>query len=352
MTAVHGVVVARNDWGPLAVAITHALSLVDCVHVLDHGSTDQTASGLAVLAEHFGDRMRIYRAQPSTPFDQKLLTNALIAFAEADGADWVYVFDSDEFLIHPSAQSLKEDLRAFDTEVLAARYPVSKFISLRHFDRTNLEHYRELRFRALPQLHDISPDVGWEYLYGGDGTFFDLPSNSKIIMRTRSGSIITQGAHHLYLHPRGGRIVDLDGFECAHVTLIARDMLERKSANGRAHRERGLPRSFGWHNQLINQLDVEGRLDWFWGRHSLDPTTGEVSGPNHETVDSLVESLDPSLRILATIFGSEGLGKYRGEPVRAGQGPDVPITFEDALTVGGFFDDRINRILRARSDSR
>lgn len=45
-----GLLKVKNEWPLLAVTLTHALrNHVDAVYVLDHGSTDGTAAGLAAL---------------------------------------------------------------------------------------------------------------------------------------------------------------------------------------------------------------------------------------------------------------------------------------------------------------
>ena len=57
---IHGLVMARNEWPLLEVAVTHALvHHVDMVHVLDHASTDGTPAGLARLRREWGDRLEV-----------------------------------------------------------------------------------------------------------------------------------------------------------------------------------------------------------------------------------------------------------------------------------------------------
>lgn len=112
---IHGIVLSRNDWGGLAVAISHAFKHVDVIHALNHGSDDQTADGLATLQAMWGDRLKVYTASPEVPFDQSLLTNIVVAQAEAQGANWIYVFDSDEFLLARPGKPLRETLTGVDS---------------------------------------------------------------------------------------------------------------------------------------------------------------------------------------------------------------------------------------------
>ena len=62
---IHGIVVSRNDWGILALSIANVLhNHADIVHVLNHGSSDQTAHGLKVLQEIWGERLKVYSSSP------------------------------------------------------------------------------------------------------------------------------------------------------------------------------------------------------------------------------------------------------------------------------------------------
>jgi hypothetical protein len=108
----------------------------------------------------------------------------------------------------------------------------------------------------------------WDQLYTGDLNFYDLEIFPKIIFRANKNLLVTDGADSLRWVLSEHLILNSPDIDCAHLMLISKDILKTKSAQGESHIKMGLPRTHGTRNQLINKLDSEGRLDWFWERHS------------------------------------------------------------------------------------
>jgi hypothetical protein len=341
---IHGIVLTRNDWGGLTVAIGHAFNHVDVIHVLNHGSDDQTAHGLATLQSMWGDRLKVYTAGPKVPFNQSLLANIVVAQAEAAGAEWIYAFDSDEFLLTRPGKSLRETLTGVDSQVVALKYAVRNFIAPADFDKLNLDHYLRLRYKSRPTAA-YDPRQAWDTIDAGTTTFFDAPFPSKIFFRANSGLMVIEGAHGLRWTLEGQTVALCHDLECAHLPLISRGTLTRKSAQGAAHIRRGLPRSMGWQNQLIHQFEQQGRLDSFWARHSISDEPGDIRNPDHVVDESLVRALGPVIRQLKAEFGGPNLGAVAGMTLRTGVGETTELTFDDVFRLCGFFDHRIKLLV-------
>ena len=98
-TRVLGCVMARDEWPLLGLAVDHALhGHVDHVVVVDHGSTDGTRSGLLGLQTQQPDRITLVRLD-DTAFTQEAVTALMVAVGSGVPADWIYVFDADEFIL-------------------------------------------------------------------------------------------------------------------------------------------------------------------------------------------------------------------------------------------------------------
>lgn len=344
---IHGVVVSKNDWGLLAVSINNALlNHVDVVHVLNHGSSDQTAHGLRILKELWRDRLNVYSASPDSSFKQSLLTNMIASFAEKMGADWIYVFDSDEFLLAKPEFSLRNELSRLGKDIVAVRYALSNYISTFDFNKNDLNCYNELIYKSKPG-DTYNPRSARDMIYGGQRTFFDIPFPQKVIFRAKSNLLVTDGAHRLLYMLRDKLVLNMPTMDCAHLTLISRDILARKSAQGRQLIERGFPPWHGWQSQLLHQLDLEGRLDWFWGRHSIRKETSDSSNPEHTIDKRLVESLVTSVDMLQGAFGGTDLSRLFGAPLTTGPNPESTFTFNGAFEMCDFFNQKINLLLRS-----
>jgi len=326
-----GVVVSRDDWGLLAVSIAHALTNpVDEVFVLDHASTDQTAVGLRYLQSLWPERIRVLRSN-ATHFEQEAATNAVAHLALESSPDWIHVFDSDEFLLVGPDTSLKQVLASMTPDKVALRYSVNNFISPRNFDEHSTIGYRALRVRAKPtRQYDDTQAV--RSLYDGSATFFDFPFVSKLIFRARELTRVTAGAHRV-MH-FGGQGVEHrdDRVQCAHLTLPSQQKLERKAKQGEIYVRMGMPENFGWQAQLMYRLQQEGRLDWFWARHSFVNDTVNTGIPMpHEIDHTLALALESALQFLECKFQSTDLRTIDGAPIDCGNESTSSISLDQAI---------------------
>ncbi len=347
---IHGIVISRDDWGQLAVSISHALlHHVDVVHVLDHGSVDQTASGLQLLKSAWKDRLRIYSAGPDLPFRQAVLVNMLTSVAENEGADWIYAFDSDEFLLTKPALPLRQMLEKLDDSIVRIQYTVSNYISTFDFDRLNLDGYANLKYKSQPSTN-YDFERAFKEIYEEKSTFFDFPFPPKVIFRAQSNQLIKDGNHGTAWLLPGQAGVKMPAIECAHLTYISKDILERKRVLGEGQIKLQQPAGHGWQSRLIYQLHQEGRLDRFWERHSINTQDAGSASVKHITDESLVQLLAPSLDLLKKLFGGASLGAQHGVPLKHGCSAATTLSFGDAYRLCESFEAKIRRLTDAPSE--
>jgi len=338
---IHGIVLTRNDWGLLAVAISNAFLHVEVIHVINHGSDDQTAHGLEILKEIWNERLKIYSTGSDVPYEQSLLTNMVASFAEIEGADWIYVFDSDEFLISKPGFSLKDELSKLNNEIVAVKYGLTNYISLFDFDKNNLQSYEKLIYKSIP-TNNYNRKEAQNLVYKGELSFFDIPFPSKIIFRAKQNLIIGNGAHFTLWLPSNRSVVNFSMIDCAHLSFISRDILERKSQQGQYLIKMTRP---GWHLKLVYQLKLEGRLDWFWERHSIKKESDDTHNPRHTIDHAFAESIASPISVLREKFGGIDLLRPSNKMLNSGKSLETEFTFTSAFQLSKFFNDRIKLLI-------
>lgn len=344
---IHGLVISKNDWGNLAASICHALSNhVDVVHVLDHGSSDRTASGLTILKKLWNDRLKIYVAPSNLPFDQTLLTNILSGIAEEDGADWIYIFDSDEFLLTEKKGGLKEELKNVGSNINCINYKVSNYISTKNFNRENLDDYIKITFESKPTL--VSKfDEASNTIYSGLNTFYDFHFPSKIIFRANNNLMIRGGAHRFSWEINNFSKIQLSSVKCVHLTYICRDILDRKALHGKELIQEGSPKWFGWQSQLVYKISEEGWLDEFWERHSISELGDKVEkNINYIFNDDFKKTIDPTIKVMKDFFGSNFLSYFHGVEIQKGPQHQSHFNFNEVVNLASFYEKKINFLLR------
>lgn len=325
---VTAVVLARDEWPLLGVAVVHALRLgFDDVVVLDHASTDESPAGLATIAEHYDGRLRILRSDHNG-YHQEAATALLIETAVAGGADWVYVFDADEFLLIDPARTIHEVLAAAPTHATAVRYEVHNWIAPHDFDDTDLHAYRSLRHRAaanagLPAR--IPPEERRAALASGEVNFFAFPFKSKLIVRATSDVLLAAGSHELRWPP-DALIVDLppQTLRAAHLPMLSPRRVAMRVERGALAAKENQPAWFGWHQNGVTDAVDAGGADRFWADHSVQFTPdGElVHGPAYEIDDAVAEPIGAA---------AEELANYEGAPVRADMAEPIALPVDLAV---------------------
>lgn len=341
---IHGVVITRNEWGILALSICNAFNHVDVIHVLNHGSNDQTSHGLEIFKKIWADKLKVYTSSPDVPWEQSLLTNMIVSIAEVEGADWIYVFDSDEFLLSRKNFSLREELSKLNESEMGLRYSVNNYISTYDFDENNLNCYKKLIYKSKPSAKYDSV-YAIKSINAGKSSFFDQPFYPKIVFRANKNLLIGKGAHVLKLINNKESIKNLVLSDCAHLSLISKNKLYQKSMHGKSLIDLGLPLEIGWQDQLIHHLDIEGRLDWFWERHSIQPENSRNFNPSYIIDKSLVECLSNSIEVLKEKFGGENLSMLFGVPLSSGYAKQTNFTFDSIFHICKFFNKKVDLFL-------
>lgn len=317
-----GIVVTRNEWPLVGVAIAHALTHhVDAVCVVDHASTDGTAEGLGRLESAWGARLRVLRVDEDAFFQEAFNLAALEATRDMPG-DWVYVFDADEFLLAPQG-GLRGCLAAMADDVDAVRYRLDHYVAPRDHDPSRPEELLRFRYRvrnpdqAIPPLEPIM-----ERIERGDSSLFDVPFLSKVVVRRRPGTWLTAGAHVMRCAATvREREVDPETLRCAHLTYPSLDRLRRKAALGANKARNGFPILHGWQNQLLARVEAAGGLERFWHRHSIAPGETIRLGPNAEFSEDEVfpRRVGESLEAFREAIG--GRAAHPGEPAPPAAAP-------------------------------
>lgn len=338
-----GVVQCKNEWGLIAVSVTHALlHHVDAVWILDDGSTDQTAAGLEFLRASWGDRVNVVHLS-SIGFEQEAITNTLIQYAILnDKPTWIYPFDADEFLVVDGNASLRAVLEAQHDDVDEIRYQVKNFVSPRDFDENSIDGYRRQRFQSKAE-RVASISTKENEIRNGTATFFDFGFMNKAVIRARGDIRLDRGSHSSKVFGRTKVSVTVDSMRAVHLPMITRQRIDRKAKQGKAHMDVGAPGGRGWQNQFIYKQQQAGKLDEFWQQHSVDPT----AIPDTVTETSMfADAIEPTLVHLRGQFGGDNLTAPAGKKIRAGAGKQTEIGFDTVVRIAFAFQTHTNRLLR------
>jgi len=281
-----GLVQACNEWPLLALSISHALMHhVDEVYVLIHASADATCGGMRRLQELWNGRIHIF-AYYDEHFWQEACLSTLMEVSQATEPDWLYVFDADEFLITGGDGPLRDILGEVGQEHHAVRYEVQNWVSTRDFDHTDLSRYRQLRYRALPNVFlNMNARIISDEIHHGDLNFFDVPFGSKVIVRNGDDVWLAPGTHHLKSPAASHEMVLASDTLCAaHLPFLSWARLALKVAHGRSMDRDRFPTAQGWQSRMIWALAQEGVLEDFWASHSVHavgrPDGGAPGGPD------------------------------------------------------------------------
>jgi len=103
-----GMAMARNECDVIEAFVRHNLTVLDGLHIVDHGSVDTTPKILAALVRE-GLPLEV-APETSLEFRQSDVVSAAARRLLAGGADFVFLLDSDEFLKVPSRSRLEAAL--------------------------------------------------------------------------------------------------------------------------------------------------------------------------------------------------------------------------------------------------
>lgn len=332
MSKIAGIVQCKNEWGLIAVSVSHALAHhVDEVYVLNDASNDQTASGLKHLATMWPGRLHIINTA-SIGFQQEAMANVVAFLAHQGGADWIYVFDSDEFLLLDDGLSLRQVVAEAGQSAII-QYRVENFVSPEDFDECKIEDYRRIVHRANCNAA-YDPITISEKIKAGEATFFDVPFPSKVIYKYCPTIRLRAGAHRAACYASDHVQKYESRIRAVHLPMLTKKRLINKARTGECHIKDNLGPRYGWQNQLIYHLEQDGRLDWFWQRHSI-PADGAANAlsPEVSNDSSFSVAIAPTLALLQNGFQSPTLSRIGNTTVPDGLGEETTIPIHKTFAI-------------------
>ena len=344
-----GVVQCKNEWGLIAMSVSHALlNHVDAVWVLDDGSSDQSAAGYELLSKQWGNRLTVIHLD-SIGFEQEAITNTLVQLAVLkEQPDWVYPFDADEFLVLDDGASLRELLLDQPENVDEVRYTVKNFVSPTDFDENRISDYRRQRFQSKA-LRVASIETKEREIGDGTATFFDFGFMSKVIFRAQSNVRLDRGSHSTKIFGRAKVSVSATTVRAVHLPMLSRARVERKAQQGKAHVDVGAPGGRGWQNQFIYKQQQMGKLDEFWIQHSINP----ADVPNSVVETSVFsDAIEATIGVVTSLVGSDDLLAPAGTKLPSRRAVQTDVGLADVVRVGLAFQAHTSSLLHEANRER
>jgi len=266
-----GYVIAKNSWPTLGLSLVHAFRM-GCQHVIvvNHQSTDATSSQLEKFKSLWQDRLTIINLDLK-PFLQETTKKIILGGFDSDLYDWIYVFDSDEFLLTQSEQSLADILQSIPENVDAVRYQIDQWVVPQDLDDLDVDQYIRIKQRAYPHnLSQQSTELMRKKLIAGNINYFDIEFPSKVIVRGRFHRKLSAGAHFISsVTEIKEKMLSSQIIRCAHLPFLSKRHLANKAMHGKNEIESGFSLDHSWQNKVLYQLNLAGQLDSFWQRHSV-----------------------------------------------------------------------------------
>ena len=262
-----GYVVTRNAWPMVGLAVLNALrNGVTHVVIVDHRSDADTHQLLKMLQESRSKEISLVRTN-TTHFLQRATYVSVLKYLYTGDYDWVYAFDSDEFIFVDGGRKLSDFLRDVSPDVNAVRYEVKNFAVPSDFDSDNAEDFLRINQRAVidPNIQYDS-ELGMQSLIEGSTNFLDWPFPSKLITRVdiainlHKGGHSAVGANEMY----GG-----DQLNALHVPFSSRSNLAKRAAEGKEMKTRRYLPGESWQQRALHEIEERNDLDNFWLSHTL-----------------------------------------------------------------------------------
>jgi len=247
-----GVTIVRNEEDILPVSLNYHLAQgMDALLVADNGSTDRTPEVLRRLARD----PRIRCTQVDGAFRQTAVANDLIRRAHQLGADWVLVFDADEFWHAPGTclRAVLEESRAG-----ALRVEITHFVQRRCQRRNRPDSLLHMVYRAQTG----STDDPVSAVESGAISFLEAPFPPKWIFRPAADFMASKGVHDV--EGVNGPKEDTRAIVCLHAPVRSREQLEVKAANGKRHLEAGVKPGESWQTLRWMRLAEGEALEAEW----------------------------------------------------------------------------------------
>lgn len=263
----------------------HLAAGVDCLLVVDNGSTDGTDR----ILDRLSRRLPVIWTRHEGPYYQWDITTQLAREAYLRGADWVVAIDADEFWWSPV-----NDLKAVPATTSADALQVTLLNFIQHRERVaNSPENLLAMTRRSP--HPVGPiDVMRRRVEARQNAYVEMEHPAKWMARASPQLEIGLGNHSL--NGVRGQLLHTDEIVCLHAPLRSKQALQNLADAGRRASEAGIRliwQWFRWH-----RLAARGELDQEWAANSYDEKGLDVFGKTHPlTVDPrLRDAVSPWLR--------------------------------------------------------
>ena len=255
--------IVRNavDIAPLT-ALHHWLIGVDCVWIVDNGSTDGTYEALKRLEARL-PKFRVDR--DAGPFNQARMTNDLANALLREGIQTIIPFDADECW-NLSLRYVAAEFRRHDANVLS--YPVVNYIQSRavlHPAPGAWRHATRRVARAINPRTHVSNAVGNQRI-----SFVERAFGRKVLIAPPPGSEVAyvKGNHAVTFE--GRRQADPRTIACLHLPLRAASELEKRVVDYRDRHAAFRLGATGW------------LLDYWAGRLASDKLMAEWAANSYD----------------------------------------------------------------------
>jgi hypothetical protein len=258
------IAIVRNavDLAPLT-ALHHWLIGLDCVWVIDNGSTDGTYEALKWLA----DRLPGFRVDSDPgPFDQARMTSNAANALLREGFQTIIPFDADECW-NFSLSHVAQDFRKHGANVLS--YPVVNYIQSRAVLRSEPGAWRHATRRVA---RPYNPPMPLLHLVGTQRiSFVERAFGRKVLFQPPPGRevAVVKGNHSVTFE--GEKCVELRSIACLHLPLRAASELEKRVTDYKdRHAPFRLTQASGWRLEYWHERLASGNLMKEWAANSYD----------------------------------------------------------------------------------
>ena len=299
-----GYVVTRDAWPMVGIAVLNALRKgVSHVVIVDHNSGSETHRSLRVLQNYRPTEISLFRTNTPTFLQRATYLSVLRQFPTST-YDWVYAFDSDEFLYLENNWKLTDVLNDVPPDIDAVRYEIINYVTPFNFDVTHVQDFLEIDQRAI-----IDPNVIYESeivkagLVAGTTNFFDIPFPSKVITRESAFHNLQTGGHSAV----GATELSIGNkLYAVHVPFSSKSNLVVRAKVGEQIPEHRSTTGESWQQRALNEIQQRGDLDDFWLSHTIssanDQTQVQRKLPSTATDKNFSTSLRPVIDEMDAFF--------------------------------------------------
>ena len=289
-----GYVITRNAWPMVGLAVLNALQKgVSHVIIVDHSSDSQTHRWLRTLQHSRPNEISLHRTNTTRLLQRATYLSVLRRFPTST-FDWVYTFDSDEFIYLDNNLKLTDVLNDVPPNIDAIRYEIVNYVTPFNFDVTNVQDFLRIDQRSV-----IDPNVVYESeivkadLVAGAANFFDIPFPPKVITRESVFHNLQTGGHSAV----GAAELNV-GTElfAMHVPFSSKSNLVARATQGGQVSEHRAAAGESWQQRALYEIQQKGDLDGFWLSHTI-PVDGNQTQVQRKRPRTVVDkNFSTSLR--------------------------------------------------------